>query len=288
MKNQEVEFDINIIFDVPKHAISAYTLADSSSQFIIMLEEINKYVLFESDIKIYVLPYETGSFCKKLKIYAVKHILTPFIENASKQLGTAVVIGLGLLIYGSTHSDKEQIIINNNGGLVRIYNNEILDELKNNKRFSAAKSNYFLSLSKDKDVNQVTFKSANAIVEVPRTAYKQNIMQEEMITEIQESDIKELTVVAPVLEAIDKQWSFKLESNIRSFTMQDKIFGKRVSKGEFQFKHGDKIEAIVQNIYSLEKDEKKLKKINILKVKKFNGNLLDNQMEFDYEQNKKD
>jgi len=263
MSNKKVEFDLEIMFDVPEHFISAYTLADTSTQFIVMLEELNKYVLFDSDVQIYVYPYEVGSFCEKLKIYATKHVLTPFVENASRQLGTAVVIGLGLVIYGSTHKDSEQIIINNNGGLVQIYTEEMLEELRNNKRFSAAKSNYFHALEKDKQVKKVSFHSAKAVVEVPRDAYKQNIIHEEIITEIQNTDIKELIVVCPVLEAISRQWIFKMDDQIRSFSMLDRDFAKRVSEGEFQFKHGDKIEAIIQIIHSLEKEEKKVKKIKL-------------------------
>jgi hypothetical protein len=280
--SSKIEFDFEMKFDVPEHFISVYTLVDTSAQLIIMLEELNKRVLFDSDVQLYVYPYEDGSFCERLKIYATKHVLTPFVENASKQLGTAVVIGLGLLIYGSTRHDSEQIIINNNGGLVQIYTKEMLDELKDDKRFSTAKSNYFHALEKDEQVKKVTFHSAKAIVEVPRDAYKQNIIQEELITELQQTDIKELLVVSPVLEAVNRQWVFKMDDQIRSFSMLDRNFAKRVSEGEFQFKHGDKIEAIIQIVHSLEKEEQKVKKINILKVKKFNDKILDEQLEIDF------
>lgn len=280
--SNKIEFDLEMEFDVPEHFISAYTLADTSTQLIVMLEELNKRVLFDSDIQLYVYPYEDGSFRERLKICATKHVLTPFVENASKQLGTAVVIGLGLLIYGSTRHDSEQIIINNSGGLVQIYTKEMLDELKNDKRFSTAKSNYFHALDKDEQVKKVSFRSAKAVVEVPRDAYKQNIIHEEIITEIQNTDIKELIVVCPVLEAVNRQWVFKMDDQIRSFSMLDKDFAKRVSKGGFQFKHGDKIEAIIQIVHSLEKEEKKVKKINILKVKRFNDKILDNQLEIDF------
>lgn len=73
-----------------------------------------------------------------------------------------------------------------------------------------------------------------------------------------------------------------MEDQIRSFVMLDKNFAKHVSEGKFQFKHGDKIEAIIQIVYSLDKEEKKLKKVNILRVKKFNNKLLDDQMEIDF------
>ncbi|MCD4831031.1 MAG: hypothetical protein K8R02_04385 [Anaerohalosphaeraceae bacterium] len=281
--SNKTEFDIEIKFDVPEHRISAYTLANTSTQLIVMLEELNKYILFDSDVQIYVLPYETGSFCKKLRIYAQKHVLTPFVENASGQFGTAVIIGLGLLIYDSKYNDKNQIIINNKGGLVQIYTEEMLEELRGNKRLSTAKSNYFYALEKDVQVKKVSFHSAEADVEVPRESYAKNIIQEDIITELQETDIKDLVVVSPVLEAIKKQWSFKMDDRIRSFAMLDRDFAKRVSKGEFQFKHNDKIEAIIQIVHSLEKEEKKIKKINILKVKKFNDKILDDQFELDFE-----
>ncbi len=212
--SNKIEFDFEMKFDVPEHFISVYTLVDTSSQLIIMLEELNKRVLFGSDVQIYVYPYEDGSFLERLKIYATKHVLTPFVESASTQFGTALVIGLGLLIYGSTHQDREQIIINNNGGLVQIYTKEMLDELKNDKRFSTAKSNYFHALDKDEQVKKVTFHSAKAIVEVSRDAYKQNIIQEELITELQQTDIKELLVVCPVLEAVNRQWVFKMDDQL--------------------------------------------------------------------------
>ena len=147
--SNKIEFDFEMKFDIQEHFISAYTLIDTSAKLIIMLEELHKRVLFDSDVQIYVCPYEDGSFREKLKILSTKHVLTPFVENASKQLGTAVVIGLGLLIYGSTKHDTEQIIINNDGGLVQIYTKEMLDELKNDKRFSTARSNYFHALEKD-------------------------------------------------------------------------------------------------------------------------------------------
>ena len=147
--SDKIEFDLEMKFDVPEHFISAYTLADTSTQLIVMLEELNKHVLFDSDVQIYVFPYEEGSFCEKLRICAKKHVLIPFVENASKQVGTAVVIGLGLFIYGSTHNDKDQTIINNEGGLVQIYTEEKIEELKNNKRLLLAKSNYFRALEKD-------------------------------------------------------------------------------------------------------------------------------------------
>ncbi len=277
-----IEFDIEMKFEVPKHCISAYTLTDTSTQFIVMLEEINKHLLFDSDVQIYVFPYEAGSFCERLRIYATKHVLTPFVENASKQLGTAVVIGLGLLIYGSTRNDRDQIIINNTGGLVQIYTKEMLEELRNNKRFSVAKSSYFYALEKDSQVEKVSFHSAKADVEVSRKAYAKNIIHEEAISELQETDIKELIVVSPVLEVIKKQWSFKMDGQIRSFVMLDGDFTKRVSEGKFHFKHDDKIEAIIQIVHSLEKEEKKIKKINILKVKKFNDKILDDQLEIDF------
>lgn len=281
--NNKIEFGLEMKFDVPEHQISAYTLVETSSQLIVMLEELNRYVLSDSNVEIYVLPYEAGSFCETLKIYATKHVLTPFVENASMQLGTAVVIGLGLLIYGSTKTDREQIIINNNGGLVQIYTNEMLEELRENKQFSAARSNYFQALEKDEQVKKVTFSSAKAVVKVPRVAYIQNIIQEEIVTELQETDIKELLVVAPVLEPINKQWSFKMDGDVRSFAMQDKNFLKEVEDENIQFKHGDKIEAIIQAVYKIENNEKKIKKLIILRVKKFNDRIFGNQMEFEFE-----
>ncbi|MCK5581287.1 MAG: hypothetical protein KAJ18_08440 [Candidatus Omnitrophica bacterium] len=280
--SDRVEFDIEIKFDVPEYFISAYTLTETSRQLIVMLEELNHYVLSESDVQFYVLPYEAGSFCKKLRIYATKHVLTPFVENASKQLGTAVVIGLGLMIYGSTRNDADRIIINNNGGVVQIHTDEMLEELRENKRFSSARSNYFQALESDEDVKKVSFSSANAVVEVQRDAYKKNIIQEEIVTELQETDIKELIVVAPVLEPINRQWSFKVDGAVRSFSMQDKDFLKEVENKTIQFKHGDKILAIIQTVYKLEDGERKFKKSAILRVKRFNDRVFGDQLEFDF------
>ena len=59
---------------------------------------------------------------------------------------------------------------------LQVYTNEKLDELKGNKRFSSARSNYFQALEKDEQVEKVTFSSAKAIVEVPRVAYTKNIV----------------------------------------------------------------------------------------------------------------
>ncbi len=282
--SNKIEFELEMKFEVPEHEISAYTLVGTSSQLIVMLEELNHYILPDSDVQIYALPYESGSFCKKLKIYATKHVLTPFVENASKQLGTAVVIGFGLLIYGSTKTDSEQIIINNTGGLVQIYTDETIEELKNNKRFSVARSKYFQTLEEDEQVKKVSFRSDKAIVDVPRPAFNQNVIREEIITELQETEIKELTVVSPVLERIKKQWVFNMDGSVRSFSMLDKNFLNDVENESIQFKHGDKIEAIIQAVYKIEKEEKKIKKLNILRVKKFNGRILGNQMEFEFEQ----
>jgi hypothetical protein len=214
MSNLEIiETKIKISYGINDKTIPADVLQCCLSELIIIINEINN-LFSEEKIKIYVLPFENGSFIKKLLLVGTSSF--------------TFAVGLSLP-YTLKNKSLVNVIVSNNK-IDLLSNNKIdLSSLEQNLKFLKSRSDLFKKLkSSEKEINNLQIETEynneiEASVKIEKENYNDFILNfEDEKTEKQIFDIK---ITRPYFSLKTKKyWSAEYLGEEISFPVKDLTF----------------------------------------------------------------
>ncbi|HRB71843.1 MAG TPA: hypothetical protein PK776_08335 [Flavobacterium sp.] len=257
--------EFELIFQGEKHEVTARTLAETISNFDILVNEINKELISEYPVKLKVKTFEEGSFEILFALFADPTINTTVFSILKKDnielAGTIIstisdLFSIKQFLGGEKPSEIEktmdnQTIVKNNKGDVKVINSKSGDIIFNNPVVNVTINNTFNSIGNEQDVTGVKFVSDlnEKQIEIPKNILKELAEQRldttdeiEQISEekrVVRKQNEPLSIIKIVFEEKNK-WQFltKLGHKI-SALIKDNSFFERIKKNDVYFGFGD-------------------------------------------------
>ncbi|MBD8019026.1 hypothetical protein [Kaistella pullorum] len=258
--------EFEVVFQGKNHEIDARILAETISNFNIIVNEINKELQPEQPLQLKVKTFDEGSFEILFAIFAEQTVrdtvFTILQKNNIEFAGTVIsaisdLLSIKKFLRGEKPAEIEntkdnQTIIKNNSGEIKVINSKSGDIIFNNPVVNLTINNTFNALDGDKDVTGLKFVSElnEKQIEIPNSMFRkmsdnrldsnEEIMQ--LIADGKRVIIKKnepLSIFKIVFDEKNK-WQFltKLGHKI-SAIIKDHHFFERVKRNDIYFGFGD-------------------------------------------------
>ncbi|WLD23746.1 hypothetical protein NU10_13725 [Flavobacterium dauae] len=257
--------EFELIFQGNKHEVSARTLAETISNFDILVNEINKILIPEYPIELKVKTFEEGSFEVLFALFAeptINQTVFSILKKDNIELAGTIISTISDLfsikqfLAGEKPAEIEktrdnQTIVKNNKGDIKVINSKSGDIIFNNPIVNVTINNTFNSIGNEQNLTGVKFVSNlnEKQIEIPKNILKDLAEQRldiadeiEQISEdkrIVRKHNEPLSIIKIVFEQNNK-WQFltKLGHKI-SALIKDNSFFERIKKNDIYFGFGD-------------------------------------------------
>ena len=202
------------------------------------------------DIEISVLALEKGSF--KIPLSFKKVLNSPLFVSTA-----ATIIG-GLVVNSLTNSSQPITIINNEGGVINIYNNEVIQNPSTQESINEIAT----TVIENPKVNSLSIKYEKDNSDTSQIDISKHTLQS-VIRDIPDNELsnklykQELEIISPVFVAEPRNWKVLLNGKSVSVYLRDLDFLETMKAQGIAFGFGDKIVADIDvEIHTTEKSTK--------------------------------
>lgn len=202
------------------------------------------------EIEISVLALEEGSF--KIPLYFKKVLKSPLFVSTA-----ATIIG-GIVVNSLTNSSQPITIINNEGGVINIYNNEVIQNPSTQESINEIAK----TVIENPMVDSLSIKYETDNINSKKVEISKHTLQS-VIRDIPDNEVshklykQELEIISPVFVAEPRNWKVLLNGKSVSVYLRDLDFLETMKAQGIAFGYGDKIIADIDvEIHTTEKSTK--------------------------------